>query len=95
MVAIWSAYDLLRQSTRELITSSSVIKYSFFIFLFHEPMLTIVKKGYISTIGVDNDITSLALYFFAPVFVIAVCIVVGRIFKTHMPMIYKILTGDR
>lgn len=65
----------------------------FFIFAFHDPMLTFVKRLAIRLCGPITDAVLVASYFLAPLTVIGICILVYRLLKWNMPRVLGILIG--
>jgi surface polysaccharide O-acyltransferase-like enzyme len=68
---------------------------SFFIYTFHEPLLTILKKGILYLLQASNDLTSLLVYLFAPVCTILLCILVAGVLKRYVPPFFHLITGNR
>lgn len=94
-ISVWYLYDFIYQKDNE---SSRILLnlsfYSFFLFAFHEPILTIVKKGMAYILGVNN--TSVLLgYFISPILVICISLIIGKLLKKLIPTFYGILTGAR
>jgi surface polysaccharide O-acyltransferase-like enzyme len=92
ILAVWSLYDQIDQS---LITKYSVLfGYSFFIFVFHEPLLTVLKKGLFFLLGRTN-FSSLAIYVIAPLMTIALSMFLRYVLRKHTPRFYNFTTGGR
>jgi hypothetical protein len=68
--------------------------YAFGIFLFHEPMLTIMKKGIIRLSG-GGDLSLLMSFFFSPVMAIILSLYLSRWISEKFPAFYKLITGNR
>lgn len=92
ILSIWSLYDFLNQEY--LIKYSALFGYSFFIFVFHEPLLTILIKGMFYILG-KTDFSSLLIYIVAPLVAIGVSILVRYFLKRCTPRLYNFATGDR
>ncbi|KFE99906.1 hypothetical protein IX39_04450 [Chryseobacterium formosense] len=93
VLAIWSLYDrivLRLKKTSDL----KYMNYSFFIYIFHEPMLQFVKKAlfYITN---NSELMSLIIYILAPVLVIFICLGVGILLKRTIPKFYLFICGGR
>ncbi len=73
---------------------NTLIPYTFWIYLAHEPLLTIFKKGAFSLYG-EQWFVPLTLYFIAPIVVLIVVILLAIIVKRVSPDIYKLLIGNR
>ena len=68
--------------------------FSFFIYLFHEPLLTIIKKVLFVLLSVSS-FTSFIIYLVAPLITILLCVFVGVILKSKINFIYRLATGNR
>jgi surface polysaccharide O-acyltransferase-like enzyme len=93
--AIWSLYDVIFIN-RDLKQSKlfNFSNYSFFIFVFHEPMLSFFKKILFYLLN-KNEYMSILIYIIAPLTTIIVCIFVGYFLKNFTPKFYSIITGGR
>ena len=97
IISAWWIYDV----TYKAFSAGSlekillyISKYAFFIYLFHEPALNIIKKIGVFILGV-NDKTLIALYFISPILMTAIAIGVAIIIKSIMPKWYSIAVGGR
>ena len=95
IIAIWSMYDILIKN-KTLIGQKfyAVTSYSFFLFAFHEPVLTVLKKGLFYMIG-HEEFSSLCIYIAAPILTISFSIFIGYYFKRYIPKFYELITGGR
>ncbi|MGV3588284.1 MAG: acyltransferase family protein [Adhaeribacter sp.] len=93
--AIWYFYDVLfkGQSFGDK-KYFSLFSLSFFIFAFHEPILTIFKKGLIFLIG-NTEFTSILVYFLAPIITIIISLLVGTFLRQKATSFYQLITGGR
>lgn len=95
IVAIWSLYDILVKN-RDLSKSSlyAFSHYSFFIFVFHEPILSFLKKilFYVTN---KNELMSLLIYIIAPLITIIMSLLIGHCLKRFVPKFYSIISGGR
>ncbi len=73
---------------------SKIVSYSFFIYAFHEPFLTIIKKGLFSLLS-KTPTNYLLVYFVAPVIILIVSIFTAMFLKRWTPFVYKFITGNR
>lgn len=71
---------------------SSLSIYSFWLFIIHEPLLTILFK--VSTFLTDERMGFYA-YFFVPTFVFILSMVTYKILGQYAPLILKVLNGGR
>jgi len=69
-------------------------KFTFFIFLIHEPFLTIFIKSSFFLFSKSNFV-SLILFFISPFIVSFFSILIGSLIKKQSPRIYEIITGGR
>ena len=92
MLALWVNYDRLPAAWRERILPYSF--YTFFIYVFHEPLLTALKKLFFCLMPM-TPATSLAAFVFLPAVVIVVCLWLGARLKNNFPKTYSVLTGGR
>lgn len=94
LYSIWFLYDIIYPKLSHRILNSSILSYSFFIYLGHEPLLTILKKLFLF-FGHGTPINILITYIITPIISISICILIGYFLKTHIPSMYSILTGGR
>jgi surface polysaccharide O-acyltransferase-like enzyme len=92
LLAVWSLYDLVDRN--QIIKYSALFAYSFMIYVFHEPLLTILVKGMFFMWG-KTDTSALLIYLFAPLFTIAICVVLRYLWIRIAPRFYDFATGGR
>ncbi len=68
---------------------------SFFIYAFHEPLLTILKKGLVYMFEIRTDFTTLLVYLLAPVLSILIAVLVAGLLRRNVPALFGMLTGYR
>jgi len=90
--AVWSLYDYT--NPKRIAKYSPVFGYSFMIFVFHEPLLTILKKGLFFLTGKTN-LSFLLIYLVAPLLSICICMWVRIILLKGTPRFYSFTTGGR
>ena len=91
ILSIWILYDKLYDKLPKDVT---VYSFSFFIYLTHEPLLTVIKKVLLSVLGTSMS-SLFIIYLFSPVFTIMCCVICGKIIKSRLPKAYAFLTGGR
>jgi len=92
ILAVWSLYDHVNQ---EKISKYSIfLGYSFFIFVFHEPLLTILKKGMFFWLG-KTSLSSLFIYLIAPLIAIVLSMLFRYALRKYTPRFYDFTTGGR
>ena len=97
ILSVWWIYDVLYNSYSVASFEGvflRISKYSFFIYLFHEPALNIIKKMGLFLLGVNNA-TLVVLYLISPIIMCAVSVVVAKFLQKLMPRIYGVLVGGR
>ena len=71
-----------------------ILSYSFFIYAFHEPYLTIIKKALFAMLS-KTPTNYLIVYFLSPIIIIFISLFVAMILKNNILAFYKIITGNR
>jgi surface polysaccharide O-acyltransferase-like enzyme len=95
IVACWQLYDILfGEMDLNKGKGTYLFDFTFFLFLFHEPILTIIKKILKSVLG-TTEVSSLLVYLATPVITIVVVIMVGVLLKKHIPKVFAVITGNR
>lgn len=94
---VWRGYDF----ALKIVGHSKIIdvmiqasKYSFFIYLFHEPAFNIIKKLGLKFVG-DCELSLVTLYFVNPFLIVLVAIAVAMLINKCMPNVYSVLIGGR
>ena len=92
ILSVWFLYDHVNPAQ---ITKYSVLfGYTFFIFVFHEPLLTILKKGMFYLFGKTN-FSSLLIYIVAPLIAICLSMFISYVWRRGTPRLYNFATGGR
>ena len=91
--SMWCLYDVLYLFIRESPLLKNLAGYSFFIYVAHEPLLTVIKKLLLLIGHYSNWI--LLTYFIAPIVTISICITVGKILRAYYPKFYAVISGGR
>jgi surface polysaccharide O-acyltransferase-like enzyme len=94
ILAIWSGYDFLNRNKVNYSPLPAYLSFAFFLYLAHEPLLTIFKKILLKVLG-SGSLGQLLTYFAAPTLVILLCIGAGMLLKRSLPKVYAVLTGGR
>ncbi len=87
-ISLWYIYDLVPQRKLEALYTLS--GFTFLIFVAHEPLLTIYKKGFLCL-----HLPSLLVYFISPIMTIATILIIAVPIKTHWPKAFVIMSGGR
>jgi hypothetical protein len=95
MYAVWALYDRLsaeKSLSRQV--SPSWLQCSFFLYVFHEPLLTIIKKILLFFYGSGN-VALVFAYFIVPILTILICVYTALMLKKIIPGVYNFVTGGR
>ena len=95
MCAIWHIYDHISEDIKNSTILRKLKSYSFFIYLSHEPVLTIFKKGLPIFLVGSPPFRLLVTYLIAPIIVIFLAVLVGSFLIRYSPRFYTIITGGR
>ena len=97
IVGAWGLYDAVvgkdfNLSKHRWLTTAC--QFTFFIYLFHEPTLNIVRKLIVVVLG-KNELGYLTSYLISP-WIFTVCAVfIGSLFRKYLPKVYNLCTGGR
>lgn len=95
MTAVWGGYDLFVKKDHKINKCLSyAMSYTFFIFLFHEPVFNIIKKIGLRILGV-GDAQLIVLYLINPMIMVGISVCVGYILQRVTPKLYSISVGGR
>lgn len=90
----WTGYDLISDRLHKWNWLTHHAGFSFGVFLFHEPLLTIIKKLVIK-VGSGSDLTLMVAYVVAPVSAFLLALAFSKALHRFLPQTYGILTGNR
>lgn len=79
MSFVWGLYDVVYVRTLGRFSNCKVYRYTFFIFVFHEPILTLIKGILLKLAMSQTGI--LLIYFSAPILVVGICLICARRLK--------------
>ena len=95
IIALWSAYDIIMKNIEmPNQTILNLCSFTFIIYVFHEPVLTIINKGLFYIFG-TSELKSLIIYFISPALIISISILLGYILKKNTPKFYAFINGKR
>lgn len=97
IIALWRAYDMIMGKGFELNKHrwlATACQFTFFIYLFHEPTLNIVRKLIVVVLG-KNELGYLASYLISPWIFTLCAVFAGLLFRKYLPKVYNICTGGR
>ena len=97
IVGAWGLYDAVVGKNFSLLQHqwlTTACQFTFFIYIFHEPTLNIVRKLIVVVLG-KNEFGYMASYLISP-WIFTVCAVfVGLLFRKYLPRVYDVCTGGR
>lgn len=97
ILSAWGLYDAVVSSDFTLSQHrllNTTCQFTFFIYLFHEPTLNIVKKLVVVAFG-KNNFGYLLSYLMSPWIFVLCAVVVGMAVKKFAPKVYFVCTGGR
>ena len=97
LMGSWTLYDKIVKSDftlKEGTLLEKVCHFTFFIYLFHEPTINIVRKLIVAIIGKDS-VGYLTSYLLSPWMFIICGVIIGNYFMKYFPKAYRICVGDR
>lgn len=97
IITVWKLYDWIASSqslTSKLTHLNSFLGYSFFIYLFHEPVINSIKKIGLKVIGV-HEWSLILLYLINTLIMCAIAIMVAKLLQRFVPKVYGVLVGGR
>ena len=95
VLSLWGYYDYKFKDTDISKTKIfPLFQYSFFLYAFHEPLLSIFRKGFQNLFG-SSEISSISAYFLDPITTIIISILIAYFLKKNVHNLYSIVTGGR
>lgn len=97
ILASWNTYDMFVDKKFMLSDHSwlaTACQFTFFIYLFHEPTLNIVRKLIVVMFG-NNELGYMISYLLSPWLFIFFAVIAGLLFQKYFPKFYCICTGGR
>lgn len=95
LFSVWTLYDSYKKRFPiNLSVFDKVIAFSFFIYVFHEPLLTIIKKVLFKLLG-TNEVDYFIIYLASPIITLCMTVICGIVLKNSFPKIYKVINGNR
>lgn len=94
---LWVAYDFIAGHKFALASHPSIAAacgFTFFIYLFHEPTLNIIRKLFVAAVG-RTSWGYMASYLLSPWLFAAFAIVAGLLLRRYAPRFYSVLVGGR
>lgn len=105
LLGLWYGYDFFVDHWRKVVQKGKLVNlrmgdileeasaYSFFIFIFHEPLLALLRR-YTLLFGNSNVFYTLC-YLLMPIVIIAFLMGIGWLLRRFLPHVYSFITGNR
>ena len=93
----WFLYDVVGERFKnkfDLGKEMRLAKYGIFIYFFHIPLQSIIKKIWFKVMPISS-MSSLIIFFVAPIITITICSCVAIFMRKYMRKVYGVLTGGR
>lgn len=97
IITIWKCYDYIASSStisKRFSSFAPLLGYSFFIYLFHEPVFNIIKKIGLKVLGL-HEWSLILLYLVNPLIMCMVAIAFAKLLQRYTPKVYAVLVGGR
>lgn len=95
VISIWRLYDMIYIfSVKKPVFLNRILGYSFFIYLFHEPVFNIIKKVNLRILG-EHEWSLILLYFMNPIIMCVISVAVAKLMQKFIPKTYSVLVGGR
>lgn len=91
--ALWFTYDCLYPKIQKVTYLAFFEKYTFFVYLVHEPFLNIFKK--IPLVLSRNESVTIFSYMIMPIMFFIVAGILGKWLRKLYPKVYTVYTGGR
>lgn len=89
----WLSYDIIK--TGKFVEAIiSLVPYSFFVFLFHQPDINIIRKLPMILLG-KSDLSYSISFLLTPFVCGYILVVIAKIMKRNIPIFYKFILGGR
>lgn len=93
-ISFWFGYDFYLKKLNANIKLSYLVGYTFFIYAFHIPFLTVLMNTSLSAFG-SSIVAELLIYIVTPIISITVAIIIANLLKKYLKPVYCVLTGGR
>ncbi|GEM_PF-870102 len=93
IIALWLLVDVNR-GFWEKNRNRAVYQYSFFVFAFHQPMITVFNNIMLALVH-NNQTLRIVQYIVLPIVVIGISIVAGAALQALFPRVYAVMCGNR
>jgi len=94
VAAVWLGYEAYFEPLKDRRLVVALVPFSFMIFVAQEPLLTILKRVGLHTLG-SSDAAMLAVFFIAPLITLVMVVSAAALLRRYVPRPYAWLTGGR
>lgn len=97
IISFWCIYDYITNNRLVFVCCNKlklVCQFTFFLYLYHEPIFHIIVKIVILVLGA-NPIGYTVAIIFPPILIIILGVVIGLCLKKRLPRLYYVITGGR
>ena len=97
LISIWTWYESIVPASFDLgchSLLSTACNFTFFIYLYHEPIINIIRKLLAIPFG-HNSISFAFSYLVSPWIFAFIFVLIGMLFKKYAPLPYNVLVGGR
>lgn len=94
LLAFWQLYDLVAKTHLKATFLDKWIGLSFFLYSFHEPFFTIIKKAFFALLP-KTPASYFLVYCMAPIMIIGIALLLGNFLKDKLKPFYSLITGNR
>jgi len=92
IITLWTGYDMFPSISRSQFIAKCT-RYTFFVYLFHEPLLKIIKK--IPLLFSSSELNMTISYITIPLVFFFIIVKFGQFLKKTIPSFYALYTGGR
>ena len=94
IIFVWILYNIIHRTGILHFRNDWVLSTSFFIYLFHEPLLSIIKKTAL-IFNPNPNFGTMIVYVLSFMLTTTICILVAHILNRKIPVFYNFITGGR
>jgi surface polysaccharide O-acyltransferase-like enzyme len=94
LIGFWNFYDIASNNNTIMKLLKKYGWTSFFIYVFHEPAMTIIKKGVFYCLS-KTQVAYVFVYVSAPIITIILSVLIAIILKKKWRAVYQLITGGR
>lgn len=93
LLAVWTAYDQIEHRLRHPLLAR-ISGFTFLVYVSHEPLTTLVRKGLVAVLG-SAPLETLAAFLVTAVSVLVICNGMAMLLQRHAPSVCAVIGGGR